>query len=289
VIRLIGSELFKLRKRALTWILLYILIAIMVLIYVLIYAVSRISLPSPGGGGPAIGSITNILGLPSAIPFAFFILSTFGIVLAAILMASAVGNEYNWRTIRIALICSESRLKFLGAKLIAVLVLIFLGMLIGVATGFAMSLITTAIGGYAFDFSFATGSYGWDQFLQFWRTFFIILPFAFLGFLFAIIGRSALPGIAVGIGILFLEPFVTALMRLAGGWVSNIPDYLFNANVNVITALNQLPGVFQGGAVGGQTETQAPTVEHAFVVLGIYITVFLIVGFLLFRQRDVTG
>ena len=52
------------------------------------------------------------------------------------------------------LICSESRLKFLGGKLIAVVILIFVGMIVGVVSGFIMSLITTAIGRYAFDFSF---------------------------------------------------------------------------------------------------------------------------------------
>ena len=178
-----------------------------------------------------------------------------GSVLAVILAASSIGNEYNWRTIRIALISSESRFKFLGAKLISIAIIILIGMVIGLATGFVMGLITTAIGGNSFDFSFATGGYFWDQFLQFWRTFFVILPFMLLGFLFALVGRSAMPGIAIGIGILFLEPIITSFMGLAGGWVAKIPDYLFNANVNAINALNKLPipGGFSGVVIGSSS------------------------------------
>ncbi len=286
--RLIGSELFKIRHRALTWILLYILIAIVVILYLVVFAVSRLTVPGTGSNGPAIGELTNILGLPLAIPFSFFILSFFGAVLAVILMGSVVGNEYNWRTIRIALISSESRFKFLAAKLSAVLIVVLIGMVITVAVGFIMSLITNAAGGYAFDFSFATASYGLDQFIQFWRTFFIILLFSLMGFLFAIVGRSALPGIAVGIGVGFLEPIITALMRLAGGWVANIPNYLFTANVNAINALNTLPEGFRAGGPGG-TNTSLPPVNQAYLVLGVYIVVFVVIAFFLFRQRDVTG
>jgi ABC-2 type transport system permease protein len=286
VTKIIRAELLKLRKRSLTWILLYVLIGIMILLHLLLYLVSKISLPGPAG--TRVGNLETLLGLPMSIPFALTILSSFGAVLAVILVASSIGNEYNWRTIRLALISCEGRFKFLGAKLISIGIYVVIGMVIGVATGFIMGLITKAIGGNAFDFSFATGAYLWDQFLQFWRTFFIILPFTMLGFLFALVGRSAMPGIAIGIGILFLEPIITSLMGLAGGWVTRIPDYLFNANVNAINALNNLP--IPGGFAGGVANaSQMPSVTHAFVVLSVYIVVCAGVAFYLFRKRDVIG
>jgi ABC-2 type transport system permease protein len=288
VSRAIRTELFKLRKRGLTWILLYVLIGILVLVNLIIFAITRIQLPSSAPHD--LADIAALLLLRSSIPFSLFILSTFGAVLAVILMGSAVGNEYNWRTIRLALISTESRFKFLLAKVIAVAFAILIGMLIGVAVGFLTSIITTAIGGDHYDFSFATGSYFWDQFLQFWRTFFIILPFTLLAFLFAVLGRSAMPGIAVGIGVAFLEPLITGLMRLAGGWVDNIPDYLFSANVNAINALNQLPSGFGSGqGFGGGSTFALPSVPHAFIVLAVYCLVFAVIPFYLFRKRDVTG
>ncbi len=284
----IRAELLKLRKRSLTWILLGVLVGMMSLLHLLIYLISKIALP--GRTTTGMGNLQSLLGLPVSIPFALSILTSFGAVLAVILAASSIGNEYNWRTIRIALFSSESRFKFLGAKLISVGILVLAGMVVGVATGFIMGMITTAAGGYALDFSFATGPYLWDQFLQFGRTFFLLLPFALLGFFFSLAGRSAMPGIAVGIGVLFLEPIISSFMELAGGWVANVPNYLFNANVTVINALNHLP--ISGRGMGGPfaaVGAQAPSTTHAFVVLSAYCLVFLVGAFYLFRKRDVTG
>lgn len=286
--RLIGAELFKLRKRQMTWILLGVLVGIIVLINFLLLAISKVNLPT-GPHAPPVGEIQNLLGLPVALPLTISLLSSFGSVLAVILMASSMGSEYNWRTIRTAVISSESRFKLLGAKLISAAILILIGMVLGLAAGFLMGIVTTAIGGYKFDFSFATGTYLWDQFLQFWRTFYILIPYMLLGFMFSIVGRSAMPGIALGIGIIFLEGIITAFMTLAGGWIANIPDYLIAANVRAINSLATLPQGFQAGMGFGGGSERLPSVPHATITLAVYIMLFLIIAFYLFRKRDVTG
>ncbi len=285
--RLVRAELFKLRKRLMTRVLLYVLVGVMVVLYLLLFAVSNISIPAHGAED--IGDIQNLLGLPLALPFALSILSSFGTILAVILVASSIGTEYSWRTIRTILICSEGRLKFLVAKLVAAGILILTGMVIGLATGFLMSIITTAIGGYSFDFSFMTSEYLWDQFLQFWRTVYVMMPYTLLGFLLAIVGRSTMPGIALGIGIYFLESIITTFMILAGGWIAEIPNYLLAANVRTITAMNNLPQGFGAGMGGGNFSGQLPDLWQAFVVLGGYSLIFIALAFYLFRKRDVTG
>lgn len=285
--RLINAELYKLRHRTMTWVLLYVLVGILIILYLLLLAVSKVQIPDHEA--VRLGEIQNLLGLPLAIPFALSMLSSFGSVLAVIMIASSVGNEYNWRTLRTALICSEGRLRLLGAKLISVGLLILIGMVIGVAVGFLMSLLTTAIGGYAFDFSFATGSYMWGQFLQFWRTFYVMMPYVLLGFLFAILGRGAMPGISLGIGVYFLESIITLFMGLAGGWIAKIPDYLLAANVRAITSLAGLPQQFSSGMGMGGSLMASPSLPHAFIILGAYSLVCIGVAFYLFRKRDVTG
>jgi ABC-2 type transport system permease protein len=285
--RMISAEFLKLRKRSLTRVLMFILAGIIVLVNLLLLAISKVSLPA-GNGGQGMSNLTNLLGLSSGVPFALSLMASFGVVLAIILSASSMGSEYNWKTIRTALISSESRFKFLTAKLISISILIVVGMAVGVVVAIIMSLITNALGGYSFDFSFLTGSYVWQQFLQFWRTFYTIIPFAFLGFMMSIVGRSAMPGIATGIGVVFLESIITTFMRLAGGWIAKVPDYLLNANVQAITALNQLPrGFGRMGAVGAADT--APSVMHGYITLGIYAVVFLGLAYYLFRKRDVTG
>lgn len=283
--KLIAAELFKLRKRLMSRVLLYVMIGILVVFYLILLAVSK---AIPAGSGPArLGDIENLLGLPTAIPFALSMLAGFGTLLAVILLASSIGNEYNWRTIRTMVISSESRFKLLGAKLISATILILIGMVIGVITGFIMSLITTAIGGYSFNFDFLTGQYVWEQFLQFWRTFFVLIPYTALAFLFAIVGRGAMTGIGLGIGVYIVESLITTFMVLAGGWVAKVPDYLLANNINAIISLAQLPEGFRGGGFGDVT-FQLPGTTHAFVTLTIYSVVFLVLAFYVFRRRDVT-
>lgn len=40
------------------------------------------------------------------------------------------------------------------------------------------------------------------------------------------------------------------LMRAAGDWIANVPDYLLNTNTSAITALNNLPTRFAMGGAG---------------------------------------
>ena len=282
--RMMGAEFLKLRKRQMTWVLLSILVGIIVLVNLLLLAISKVKTPGTGIGA---GNIAALLGLQSAVPFSFSMMASFGTVLAIILTASSMGGEYNWKTIRPALVSSESRFKFIVAKLVSLGILILIGMLIAVIAGFIMGLITTGLGGNAYSFSFLTGSYVWMQFLHYWRTFYVIMPFALLGFMMAIVGRSAMPGIATGIGVVFLEAIITTFMTAAGGWIAKVPAYLLNANMTAITALNKLPGRFGGG--GGGTDTTIPSLTHAFVILGLYSIIFLVFSFYLFSKRDVTG
>ena len=282
--RMIGAEFLKLRKRQMTWVLLGILVAIIVIVNLLLLAVSKVKTPA---GGPGTGNIATLLGLQSAIPFAFSIMASIGSLLAIILTASSIGSEYGWKTIRTTLVSSESRFKFIVSKLVSLGSMILIGMLIGVIAGFVMGLITTGLGGNAYSFSFFTGSYAWTQVLQYLRTFYVIMPFALLGFMMAMVGRSAMPGIATGVGFLFLEAIITAFMTAAGGWIAKVPAYLLNANVTAITALNKLPGRFGGG--GGGTDTTIPSLTHAFVILGLYSVVFLFLSLYLFKKRDITG
>ena len=284
MLRLIGAELFKLRKRKITWILLAVLIGVIILINFLLLAIAEVNFPSEPHG-----RMQNLLGLPGTFPLTLSILSSFGSVLAVVFLASSMGSEFNWRTIRVAVVSSESRFKLLGAKLISAAIFILIGMVLGLVTGLFISIVTTSIGGYKFDFSFASNSYLWEQFLQFWRTFYILIPYMLLGFMFSIVGRSAMPGISLGIGIIFLEGVLTAFMTIAGGWIANIPDYLIAANVRTINSLSALPQNFQTGPGFGGMSVDLPNVLHATITLAIYSGVFLVIAFYTFGKRDVTG
>jgi ABC-2 type transport system permease protein len=60
--RLIAAELLKLRKRGMTWILLYILVGIVIVLHLLLFAISRITLPNAGPNEMA--NLQDLLGMP---------------------------------------------------------------------------------------------------------------------------------------------------------------------------------------------------------------------------------
>ena len=278
MIRFISAEFLKLRKRPMTKVLLFVLLGMMVAVYMFVFFATT----APPGEEFTI--LPLLQDLRFSIPFAMLILFQIGTILAIVLSAGSIGGEYGWGTIRTTLICSESRAKFLAAKLITVLLMVLVGMIIGLVVGFVTCLITTAIGGLPFDLGFITAGYLWDQFLQFWRTFFIIMPYVLLAFLLSILGRSAMPGIAISVGVFFMESLFATLFKAAGGWIAHIPDYLPAANTAPIMALIQpLPE-----GLKEEMGLVASGVWQAAAVLAGYCILFLVLSFYLFRRRDVT-
>ena len=279
MIRFISAEFLKLRKRPMTKVLLFTLIGMIVVVYMAVF----FSATAPPGE-EEFTIMPLLQELRFSIPFALLILFQIGTILAIVLSAGSIGGEYGWGTIRTTLICSESRAKFLAAKLITVLLMVLVGMIIGLVVGFVTCLITTAIGGLPFDLGFITAGYLWDQFLQFWRTFFIIIPYVLLAFLLSILGRSVMPGIAISVGVFFLESLFATLLKAAGGWIAHISDYLPAANAAPIMALIQpLPE-----GLKEEMGLVASGVWQAAAVLAGYCILFLVLSFYLFRRRDVT-
>jgi ABC-2 type transport system permease protein len=298
---LIKAELFKLRKRSMSLVLLLILIAISVLFMTLIQAVIRNDISTTttsntynSSGATTVTPSTPVITQadPSTINLldkiysaAMSIIGNFGVVLAVVLIASSFGNEYSWQTIRPYLLCCESRAKMFTAKLIAVGIYIVAGMLVTILTTAIMGVIFTAVRGYSWNMSFFTLSYAGNGLLTFIRTFYITLPYILVAFFITVMARSAAAGIGFGIGILFLETIISALLKQISGWVSHVPDYLFNLNVQ---AINNLSDSSAKISISGSGSTSLPTPLHAFIVLAVYIIAFVSVSYYLFQKRDVT-
>lgn len=278
MLRLIKAELTKLRKRNSTWILLSILIAVLLLVIVIIQ--SEIS-----SGGEAGALIANVSLLNIVVPLALGVISSLGTILAIILLTNSVGSEYGWHTIRTFVLCSESRLKMLTAKVIASLIAIVSGMVVAILVAILAGVVFTASRGLSWDLTFINGHYVFDQLSNFFRTLYVILPYISLGMLFSVLGRSTAAGMGFGLGIYFTEPLVIALLRGTFGWTSKIPDYLFSANTQVIMSAVQSPFNIRIGPV----DAHVPAVAWAVIVLAIYFVIFTAISFYLFKKRDITA
>jgi ABC-2 type transport system permease protein len=106
----------------------------------------------------------------------------------------------------------------------------------------------------------------------------------------SILGRSTLVGIAAGLGTLFLEGIASGLMRLAGGWVGDVPNYLLDRNADSLMAANGLLEELRGSFRDADTTMLnfQPQWEAA-LILGGYSLLALIAALVLFRRRDVTA
>jgi ABC-2 type transport system permease protein len=286
--RLIKAEIYKLSKRSMTYILLLILIGLFALILSITEANPSIMTTETNGINTTVPAVAaNIQFLQGAITSTIAMLGGFiGVVLAVVLVANGMGSEYGWNTIRPYLLCSESRSKMFASKLIADAIFVVAGMIIGVITVILLGVLFTAIRGYSWNLGASTLSFTGSQLLDFTRTFYVILPYALLAFLFTVLGRSTAAGIGFGIGASVLETIITGLLSSAHGWLAKIPDYLLSINVSKITSLSGASG---GVTVYGGPNTPMVTSLHSFVVIAVYCVVFTAIAYTIFQRRDVTG
>jgi ABC-2 type transport system permease protein len=291
VINLIEVEFFKLRKRMMTWVVALLLIGLVILLYSVLWSISgRVSTFGERHQFTA-EDLRRALFLQGSVPFALEIAGSFGTILAIILASGAVGSEYAWGTVRLMATASSGRVRLLVAKIIVVFALMAAGVVLAVLVAMAYSAIITALNGGA-DYSFITWGWGRAEIASYGRTLFVMSPYVALGFAAAVIGRSTLAGSAAGIGIAFIEPLVSGLMREGGSPWKDMPNYLLNANVEVITAQNAVPAAlprFGGGSENELLRDHYNSVEGAFIVLAIYIVVFVGLALIAYRRRDITA
>lgn len=285
---LLSVEFFKLRKRMMTWVLAFILVGLIVLIYSVLWNISGKATTFGDQHQYTAEDLRRALFIQNAIPFSLQIVGTFGVILAVILAAGAVGSEYSWGTIRLMSTAASGRLRFLIAKLVIVFSLVVLGAALAmvVATSYA-AVITWTSGGSSLDF--LTGSYALDQLESIGRVMAVAGPYVCLAFSMAVLGRSTLAGAGAGIGLAFMEPLIAGLMRLGDEPWKSVPDYFMNANAQIVLLQNSLPGVLPRFGAGEESKRNVHSVEEAFLILAIYSAVFIGVAFFAYRRRDITA
>ena len=304
--RLIGAELFKIRKRWMTWILLGIMVLFLCFTYLMSYQDIANRLPPsemPPDLPPELRQEIESdyktpyeerlaeyeqQMAPYKFPGAFATIFTWaqriGVILLIILAASVVGNEYRWGTVKGILTRTGNRYHYLAAKVIALLIVALLGMVICLIIGAILGSYTTIEldGGISWDFlsiSFV-GSlakmFGW--------TALSLLVYILLAIFLAVLGRSSALGIGGGIGYYFIveQIIVAILLMQRESWLSKVPQYMLGQNVEALKSFSHF------GLIGF-SPSELPSALHAIVTLVIYCLVFVAISLYLFRQRDLTG
>lgn len=261
---LLSSELFRMRKRAQSWILFLIAVALTALVY----------------GGFVIAAKVNS-GVDAAemrrtATFAEY--SEFGIgisvgffagMLLIIIAAGSMGNEFSWNTLRPLVARARSRASLLTAKLASLVIysvafvvalalvvagMVFIGSwLVGEPSGFTMSLLGEGVGN-ALKMLLANS------------------PYLALAFMLATVFRSNAAGIAGALGLSFIEQPVFALLGLASDVFESVERW------GIAYSVNDLAGVIDGDIA-----------TRSVVIVVAYTVAFITVAYAVFLRRDVTS
>ncbi|MFN2520792.1 MAG: ABC transporter permease subunit [Candidatus Limnocylindria bacterium] len=290
--RLLRSELFRLRRRWMPWVLLLMVIAASLAIYLLVYFSVQAQLttlrsgtsPSPPGGTAQFDQALASLRPGQVANFGLGVVDGLGSVLLIVLTASVFGNEFNWGTLRAVLALGTGRVRFLAAKYVTMILYAILFTMLGVLAAVAGSEIVSSIGSldrtlpddYASQLALASG-----------RTIFTFLPYIALAAFIAVWSKSAGAGIAIGLVVYFAEGIVTTLLVQFNRDFTAFADYGLSRNVG---AINRLSSAAAGAPAppGGQAAV-LPEAGHAALVLVGWTVLLLAVALWRFRTRDVTS
>jgi ABC-type transport system involved in multi-copper enzyme maturation permease subunit len=324
--RSIGGELYKIRRRRMSKVLLPIGISIIILGFIVIALPAVITYNSePASFLPPSCTFTREFKIPGAcldhaptradlakaeqikqdtvrssaaplhVPDSFVtaaqIINFIGLLLLVILAGTIVGGEYSVGTIRLLLTRGPTRTQFLLAKIGAILVcivIIFLLLLpIGMLTGAV--LLPILVPGIAISFSFFTGAWLLHALLYLLAAILGLFMYTMIALCLAIMGKATAAGVAGAIVWWVLENIIGGVLQL-----------LASSNKGAVgDFLKAVPDYFIGNNVtallGNQSQyltgdsPSALSDLHAILVLAGYLVLFIGVAWWINRQRDVTN
>jgi ABC-2 type transport system permease protein len=273
----ISAELLVIRKRASTWILVGLFIFLAVLFsYLFPYFVEGDS-GAPGAGDPLTDLLPGQLVGTTLAGFPFF-----GGAIVLILGVLTLGSDYGWGTLKTLFTQRPGRLQVLGAKLVAVGIVLWTFVILDFAASAICSGLIAARENAAADWPDL-----WLLIKAFGAAWFILAVWATLGVLLGLLTRGT--ALAIGIGILYamaIEGLFSAffnrsdpLRPLIEGFVrANGYSLVRPLGVTAEATRDNGPGSFSGPYVSG---------EQAALTLALYLVVFIGLSAWVLRRRDV--
>src|SRR5712691_2532865 len=327
VLRLIGMELYKLRRRAMSKVLGIIAVVLAVLPFALVafgtfatanapansFGPSCQAFNAPGsspsqqpGPPPACAtpspaqvaqerqSIVQTTSAPLRLPNSLNVAVQYGlivgIVLLVILVGTIAGGEYGTGTIRLLFIRGPTRTQFLLAKLGAALVVIFITLLLMTLLRVLTGQVFNPVSGIAQTGDFWSAAWIGHALLYLLIALFNWFMFAAIAIFFATLGRSTAAGVVAGISWLFVEPILGSVLTLLGTFSRGALGDFLKAIPNYFIG-NNFSALLndQGQNLSFGAPTPTVSVFHAVIVLLVYFAFFIGLAWWINRRRDVTN
>lgn len=284
--RLLRSEVYRLRRRFMPWVLLLLIVVAGIGLYLLVYTAAQASLqaertgavPAQPGTEEAMTEMLRAMRPEQVQSFGVQVVAGLGSVMLIVFAASHVGTEFVWGTLRTLLAHGAGRATFLGAKLLSTALFAVLLMFVGVVAAIVGSYVVSAIAGgdaSALDLGAVTNSAA--------RSYYTFLPYMALASLIALWSRSAGAGIAAGLVVYFAEGLVAQLLVSLNRDFANIVNYGLSRNTSALTRV-----VTTTSASPDPAFSTLPDQGQAALVLAIYTALFVALAFWRLRTRDIT-
>lgn len=267
MLRLMRSEMFRLRKRPQCWVMALVMAFGVIATYVSL-AVAAIVMSDPN-------EAEDLVAPQRVFESGMQLVAGLGYVLTAIVAASIIGNEYSWGTIRPLVARARSRPALIWAKLLTLGAYI-VGLMV---LGFLMAVACAVVGSFIIGTDISmNASIAGDWGLSLLRMLLAQLPYAALAFFVTMAARSTAVGIGVGIGIALLEPAIWSLIGLATDRFEPIRrlglDYASTTMFHINTHVQ---------------EVSAGEATRSAIVLAIWTVALVAASFWIFLRRDVTN
>ncbi|HET7700642.1 MAG TPA: ABC transporter permease subunit [Candidatus Limnocylindria bacterium] len=293
MLRLLRSEVYRLVRRWMPWVLLGITVLLAFLLYELVWLTTNAQLealrsgsaPANPNAPPPEVQIRSIEGAIQTLRPAQLtrlgvgLVAGLGTIVVIVFSASHLGTEWVWGTLRTVLAAGAGRAQLLASKYLTLVGFALVYVVVGLAATTAASFLVSSqagldTSGYDIGVVASAGA----------RTLFGFLPYMALAALIALWFRSAGGGIAAGLVINFTESLVTQLLVQFNKDFVSVANFGISRNVQAISRVADAP---PAGANPSVLAT-LPDQTQAVVVLVLWTILFVALGFWRLRTRDIT-
>jgi ABC-type transport system involved in multi-copper enzyme maturation permease subunit len=269
---LLTSELYRLSRRVMPYLLVGLLAAFIALLYGMLWLALTVE-PEQPADEQAEAALRDLLSLSQVLGSGMEFVALVGGVMAVILAASIIGSEYGWGTVRTMLPRAAGRTRFLAAKAVVVAGFVLVVTVAGFAAALASSALVTTLADLERDLG---DRFVLEALAAIGRTAFTLLPYAALAFMVTLLTRSSAAGIGLGLGVFFLEGTVGLLLAAAGDAGERATEALISSNAEAVMNANRPEPV-----------DDTFSAWRGAAVLLAYTLAFVAIAFWRFRRRDV--
>lgn len=323
VLRLVGVELYKIRRRTMSKILSVIGIFVMLIAFFAIaltpIIIARgssndfLSPPCSAVSRPDVETCLDhpataadlqhaeqmkmetvtqssiLLRLPDSLPVANIIAQYIGMLLIVILAGTIVGGEYSVGTVRLMFTRGPTRSQFILAKVGALLVCTAIGLPAGILIGVAAGAIFNMFTGVATSFAFFTGTWILHLVLYLLISILGLFTYAMIALCLAILGRTTTAGVAGALVWWVLENILGSLLSTVGIQVGGVLGNTLKAiptyfiGSNINALLQNQVQYLSGGSSSQTSDLQS------LLVLAFYLALSIGLAWWVTQRRDVTN